>query len=176
MQRFAFTAGVMLLLLVISACGTVATPIQITLVPAGERPPSRFTDPVLIEGEAEYMLACAHCHGYALEGQLAATIPQSELMGMHIVPPHDSTGHTWMHPDQLLIRAIREGIPNPLQQFPMPAFGDTYTDEQLNAILKYMRFFWTEEQREHNRTVTELWASYDQPSTSIEPEVTASAP
>jgi len=170
-------AAISLLLIVITAaCGTTATPPPITLVPAGERPPSRFTDPELIEGEYLYNLACGHCHGYELQGQLAASIPQTELLGMHIVPPHDETGHTWMHPDQLLIRAIREGIPNPLQQYPMPAFGDAYSDAQINAILRYIRFFWTEEQREHNRRVTEQWAAIDQQFASTESATSEASP
>ncbi len=161
-HKLLVTAAALLFVGFSAACGTVAEPPVITLIPAGERPPSRFTDPELIEGEALYNLACAHCHGYELQGQLEASIPQTEALGMHIVPPHDETGHTWMHPDQLLIRAIREGIPNPLQQYPMPAFEDAYSDAQINAILRYIRFFWTEEQRDHNRRVTEQWAALDQ--------------
>lgn len=32
----------------------------------------------------------------------------------HPPPPHDSTGHTWHHPDQLLLALIRVGIGLPL--------------------------------------------------------------
>ncbi len=124
-------------------------------------PPSNLTDPVLLEGKQHYDLLCAHCHGYTLGGQLPQTIQQTLDLGMITVPPHDSTGHTWQHPDQLLIRTIREGIQNPLAQYPMPAFGSALTDAQLNAILAYIKTYWTEEQRQYQQRLTDNWAQLD---------------
>ncbi|MFN8530471.1 MAG: cytochrome c [Anaerolineae bacterium] len=163
--------------LVIAGCTQASPPLDITLIPAAERTPSRFTDPELAEGETQYNLLCAHCHGYNLEGQLAVTVPQTLNLGMHTVPPHDSTGHTWQHPDQLLIRVIREGIQNPLDQYVMPGFTDGVSDAQVNAILRYIKLSWTEAQREHNRQVTEQWAEMDRllgnaSATEVTPEAT----
>jgi hypothetical protein len=141
--------------------GSPASEGQITLVSPEDRTYTQFTDPVLIEGERNYNLLCAHCHGYNGEGQLAITISETQQLGMHIVPAHDSTGHTWQHPEQLLIRVIKEGVQNPLDQYPMPAYGDALSDETINAILTYIKLWWTEEQRAHQRGLTENWARID---------------
>lgn len=157
------TAPLLMLFLVLftAACSQPSTQPGSTLIPPSQRTPSRFTDPELAEGETQYNLLCAHCHGYQLEGQLAVTIPQTLNLGMHTVPPHDSTGHTWQHPDQLLIRVIREGIQNPLDQYPMPAFGDGLSEAQIRAILRYIKLSWTDAQREYNQRVTDQWAEID---------------
>ena len=59
------------------------------------------------------------------------------------VPPHDETGHTWHHPDAQLVEWVLNG------KFPgqMPAFGDRLSREQVEAILAYIKTWWTEEQR-----------------------------
>lgn len=153
----------LLLALLAAACGSRqqgGSP-EITLIPAEGRRPSTFTDPVLIEGEYNYNLYCAHCHGYDLRGQLGSTIEATERIGMHIVPPQDSTGHSWQHPDQLLIQVIKEGIPNPLFQYPMPPFGDVMTDAQIESVLAYIRLFWTEAQRQHQAQLTRNWAEME---------------
>src|SRR5688500_2304071 len=129
--RWAAAASLILLGgLALVGCGTVATPepLPITLIAPGQLPTSTFNDPVLRLGQEQYNLVCGHCHGYNGEGQLAATVQQTLDIGMHLVPAHDSTGHTWQHPDQLLFRVIVEGIQNPLDQFPMPGFGDGLSD------------------------------------------------
>ena len=135
------------------------TPV-ITLVP-GHVPTSSFSDPVLAAGENNYNLICAHCHGYNGEGQLASTIETSRQLGMDTVPAQNASGHTWEHPDQLLVRVIKEGIQNPLSQYPMPAFGDSLSDEDIHAILAYIRLWWTDEQRAHQARLTENWAALD---------------
>lgn len=135
------------------------TPV-ITLLP-GHIPTSSFSDPVLAAGQNSYNLICAHCHGYNGEGQLASTIETSRQLGMDIVPPQNSSGHTWEHPDQLLVRVIKEGIQNPLAQYPMPAFGDSLIDDDIHAILAYIKLWWTDEQRAHQARLTENWAELD---------------
>jgi cytochrome c553 len=167
----------LLVLLTLAACtpqriipppGSTATPrpttapaAGITLVAPDALPTSRFTDPVLVLGEYQYNLVCAHCHGYEGQGQLAESIPQTELLGMHTVPAHNADSHVYQHPDQLLIRVIKEGVQNPLSHFPMPAFEGALTDEQINAIIAYIKTWWTDEQRAHQAEVTQRWAEMD---------------
>ncbi len=113
------------------------------------------SSPELQEGQRIYDLRCAHCHGNSGDGQLPVTIPTAEAVGLHIVPPQDASGHTWMHPTQRLRQVIRDGIVNPLQQFPMPPFADVMTDEEIDWVIAYMALWWTEEQRIWQRQVTD---------------------
>jgi mono/diheme cytochrome c family protein len=161
-------------LVLLAACGTEATPISITLIAPEDLPTPIFTNPALIDGQYNYNFHCGHCHGYNGEGQLASSIPRAREMGLHLVPPQDSTGHAWEHPDQLLIRVIQDGIPNPLMQFPMRGFRDVLTEQQIRNILAYIRLWWTEPQRSHQRAATRLWADLErQFSAGITAEATA---
>jgi mono/diheme cytochrome c family protein len=154
------TYGIILLIvLLLVACSPAAefvTPMPATPLPTDA--PLRLTqiaaNPVLQVGKTEYDLRCAHCHGYSGEGQLPHTVENTLRLGMIPVPAHDSSGHTYLHGDDLLIKIIEEGVPNPLSQFPMPAFKDVLTDEQIIAVIEYMKLWWTEEQRAHQREVT----------------------
>lgn len=164
---------VLICFLLFAACGTAATPISITLVAPEDLPTRTFTDPALLDGQYNYNFYCGHCHGYNGEGQLASTIPRAREMGLHLVPPQDSTGHTWEHPDQLLIRVIQDGIPNPLMQFPMQGFKVVLTEQQIRNVLAYIRLWWTEPQRAHQRAVTRRWAELEQEfNVDITPEAT----
>lgn len=148
-----------LLSLLIAACAPAAPRYDITLVAPEDVPTTTFTDPVLAQGEASYNLLCAHCHGYEGEGQLEATIANTRALGMNLVPPSNADGHMWEHPDQLLIRVVQEGIQNPLDQFPMAEFGgeNGLSEDEIRAILAYIKLWWTDEQREHQATLTRNW-------------------
>ena len=164
LAQWFLAANVMLLGgLALVGCGAVVTPtpLPITLIAPGQLPTSTFNDPVLRLGQEQYNLVCGHCHGYNGEGQLASTIQNTRELGMNLVPPHDSSGHTWEHPDQLLFRVIKEGIQNPLDQFAMPAFGGM-TDEQINATIEYMKLWWTPQQRARQAALTQEWARREQ--------------
>lgn len=142
-----------------AACGGAATqPPALTLIAPEDLPTASFDDPVLRDGQLNYNLYCAHCHGYDGQGQIEESIANTLELGMHLVPAHNSTGHIWQHPDQLLLRVAKEGIPNPLSQFPMPPFGEVLTDEQIMGIYAYIKLWWTDEQREHQADVTARWA------------------
>jgi len=151
-----FVFSLLLFLLASAACAPQQR-YDITLVASGDLPTTTFTDPVLIRGEASYNLLCAHCHGYQGEGQLEATIANTRSLGMNLVPPANASGHMWEHPDQLLIRVVQEGIQNPLDQFPMAAFGDGVAEDEIRAILAYIKRWWTDDQRNHQATLTRDW-------------------
>ena len=59
------------------------------------------------QGEPLYAQYCASCHGANLEGVPDWKIVQPD--GKYLPPPQDSSGHTWHHPDDLLISVIIEG-------------------------------------------------------------------
>lgn len=148
-----------LLMIALAACAPETPPARfdITLVAPEDVPTTTFTDPQLVQGETSYNLLCAHCHGYNGEGQLEATIANTRSLGMNLVPPSNADGHMWEHPDQLLIRVVQEGIQNPLDQFPMPSFGEGVTESEIRAIFAYIRLWWTEEQVAHQAQVTQNW-------------------
>ncbi len=150
-----YAMPLVLCLLFLAACAGNETPASAPRIGAGNATAtSRFTDPVLQEAEVNYNRYCAHCHGYAGEGQLESTIANTESLGMHTVPPHDSTGHTWRHPDWLLFMVTRDGIDNPLDHYPMSGFSFALTDEQIWGVIQYIKTFWTDEQREYQAQIT----------------------
>lgn len=118
-------------------------------------------EPNLQAGERVYNLRCAHCHGYAGEGQLASTVPNTEQLGLHTVPPHDATGHTWQHPSQLIRQVILNGIENPVNHYQMSAFEGAVTEEEIDRLIAYMSLWWTDEQRDWQAQVTRRRAELD---------------
>ncbi len=89
-------------------------------------------------GRQVYAENCAACHGPNGEGQQGA-VPA----GQAPAPPHDPTGHTWHHPDAQLFQIVKFG-----GTMGMPAYKDTLTDDEIWAVLDYIKTFWTPEQRE----------------------------
>ena len=99
-------------------------------------------------GEEVYNANCASCHGAEGEGQFPNNPMQPDETGRIGAPPHTSAGHTWHHPDQLLIQIIREGSNAPQDMFyPMPAFGDQLSDEEIVAVLEFIKTWWSEDER-----------------------------
>lgn len=118
--------------------------------------PTPITDnPDLAQAQTAYETHCAHCHGYYLEGQLSSTVENTVEIGLHTVPPHNSEGHTWQHPDQLLIRTIQQGIQNPLNHFPMVGYESVLDEDDILGIIDYMRLYWTDEQIEYQAWLTD---------------------
>ena len=97
------------------------------------------------QGEALYAQSCASCHGGTLEG--APDWRKRLEDGSLPPPPHDNSGHTWHHADAVLIEIIRNGG-NPAYGSRMPAFRDALTEEQITAILDFIKSKWGKEERE----------------------------
>jgi mono/diheme cytochrome c family protein len=61
-------------------------------------------------------------------------------------PPHDESGHTWHHPDAVLFGITKDGLVPPYAprdyQSDMPAFGGTLSDEEIRAVLAYIKGHW----------------------------------
>jgi mono/diheme cytochrome c family protein len=127
---------------------------------SNERPDRQpLEDPVLQRGVQLYNAHCLGCHGGATGGTM-----------MDIPPPHNARGHTWHHPDCQLRDIIRNGsgamgevmrrMMNVPESVPrMPAFRDTLNEEDIAAILAYIKTWWTEEQRRTQRQITETHCS-----------------
>lgn len=101
-------------------------------------------------GRAIYAENCAACHGAKLEGQPNWQVRKDN--GRLPAPPHDENGHTWHHPDEQLFRITELGVKPPLApegyESDMPAFGDTLTDEQIWAVLAFIKNTWPTETRD----------------------------
>lgn len=109
----------------------------------------------LARGEALYDANCRSCHGGATGGQM-----------MDIPPTHNANGHTWHHPDCQLIDVVLNGsgemgemmrrmmgVPEDTPR--MPAFKGKLSEEDVEAILAYIKTWWTEEQRQAQARITE---------------------
>lgn len=114
-------------------------------------PPVPTLNPTqVVTGQAIYERLCAECHGANLEGQPDWKTQNED--GSFRSPPHDASGHTWHHGDNTLIEAIKLGgarlSANIGGTSNMPAFEDTLTDEEITAVLSYIKSTWPEETRQ----------------------------
>lgn len=96
-------------------------------------------------GRAIYAQHCAACHGAKLEGQpdWRTRRPDGKLPA----PPHDASGHTWHHDPETLFRIVKQGIAalaGPGYQTDMPAYAGVLSDEEIRAVLAYIRSTWPE--------------------------------
>ena len=116
------------------------------------------TDPALVaRGRVVYANNCASCHGAKLEGQpdWRQRLPNGRLPA----PPHDVTGHTWHHPDQVLVDIVKYGLV-PGKTAPegyesdMPAYGATLKDAEISAVLAYIKSSWPSDALEAQRNIT----------------------
>ncbi len=109
-------------------------------------------------GQEVYTEACASCHGANLAGQPNWKVRQAT--GRLPAPPHDDTGHTWHHPDQMLFEMTKLGIaafaPEGYES-DMPGFADTLSDEQIRAVLAYIKSTWPPEVRAQQERRTERY-------------------
>ncbi len=66
-------------------------------------------------------------------------------------PPHDDTGHTWHHPDEVLFGITKHGLVPPYAptgyESDMPAFGGVLTDSEIRSVLAYIASSWSGEVR-----------------------------
>ena len=108
-------------------------------------------------GKTLYMQHCASCHGPNLEGQ--PNWRNRMANGRLPAPPHDETGHTWHHPDKVLFGIVKFGVVPPYApdnyQSDMPAFRDKLSDEQINAILNYIKGTWPKDIQDQQRQINE---------------------
>ncbi len=100
-------------------------------------------DAALVQhGQQIYAVNCASCHGAQLEGQPSW---QKPLPTGHLpAPPHNQSGHTWHHPDEVLFHVIMAGT---TYESDMPAFQGLLSDHDVWATLSFIKSTWPEEIR-----------------------------
>ena len=128
---------------------------------ASENPAPAFISPssqeLVAKGKAIYGTHCAACHGVNLEGQSEwrQRLPNGRLPA----PPHDPTGHTWHHPDAVLVEIVKNGLV-PGKTAPegyesdMQAYGKVLSDGEIVAVLAYIKSTWPADILEMQKTVT----------------------
>ena len=115
-------------------------------------PPLPTLEAARVERGAElYAQYCAECHGANLEGALDWKRPLAD--GSYPPPPHDDSGHTWHHPDDLLLEIIAQGG-DPAANSRMPAFGDDVSQDDIASVLDFIKSRWGTEARQFQWWIT----------------------
>lgn len=104
-------------------------------------------------GKQVYADNCASCHGINLEGQTPnwrSPGPDGNLPA----PPHDQTGHTWHHTDELLFNLTKYGLAKAANlknyESNMPIYEDVLTDEEIIAVMSYIKSTWPRQIKERH--------------------------
>ena len=109
--------------------------------------------PQVARGAAVYAQHCASCHGANLQGQPDWRTRLAN--GRLPAPPHDDTGHTWHHPEEVLFGITKFGLVPPYApagyESDMPAFGGTLSDEDIRAVLAFIESRWSSDVLETRR-------------------------
>lgn len=113
----------------------------------------RPDDAVIVKQGAQiYLDRCVSCHGVKLQGQ--ANWRERGPDGRLPAPPHDASGHTWHHPDEVLIRITKDGVGRavgmPDYASNMPAFGDSLSDADIVAVLSWIKSQWSQQIRDRH--------------------------
>jgi S-disulfanyl-L-cysteine oxidoreductase SoxD len=110
---------------------------------------------VVATGSNLYEMNCASCHGANLQGQSEwrSRGPDDLLPA----PPHDASGHTWHHDDKTLFQITKLGVAKVIgdstYKTAMPIYADTLSDQQIIAVLSWIKAQWPPEVRKNNDLV-----------------------
>lgn len=96
-------------------------------------------------GKKMYSVRCAACHGAKLEGQ--PNRQQRLTNGRMPATPHDESGHTWHHADEVLFGITKHGLlpgecAPPRYESNLPAFGGKLSDEEIRTVLAFIKSHW----------------------------------
>jgi len=105
-------------------------------------------------GQQAYAANCASCHGANLEGQ--PDWRRRNENGRMPAPPHDASGHTWHHADRPLFTITKLGVGAvvPGYESDMPAFEGILSDDEIVAVLAWIKSTWPERERGFQAEVT----------------------
>lgn len=104
--------------------------------------PPRNLDPETLNiGKVVYDKHCKRCHG--LDGKGSSNWRAQGPDGKYPPPPLDGTGHTWHHPQVVLVNVIKDGSPGGMGN--MPAFRDKISDAEVDAVITWLQSLWSEQ-------------------------------
>jgi mono/diheme cytochrome c family protein len=108
----------------------------------------------LAVGARVYAENCASCHGANLEGQ--PNWRRLNENGRLPAPPHNACGHTWHLDDATLFGITKLGT----KEFTgldiesdMPGFTDVLSDDEIRAVLAYIKSRWPERIRQQQESI-----------------------
>lgn len=138
-MRWKLAIGLGAMALAAAAAAQMRAPATAGLLP--------YTDAARVaQGATLYADHCAACHGADLEGQ--PDWRDRDADGYLPAPPHDETGHTWHHADDLLIRIVAlgtEALVGGDYKSNMMGFSDVLTPDEIVTVLAYIKSTWPEE-------------------------------
>lgn len=143
---FRLTLGIALLLVVTIFVACSSSP-----APGSASTGGTASSTELALGQQLFTANCAACHGAMGQGQPNWHIPKPD--GILPAPPLNGDGHTWHHGDGFLYRVVSEG--GQFQETPtvpsfksgMPAFGTILSDDEIVAVLGYVKSLWADKTR-----------------------------
>lgn len=110
---------------------------------------------LVARGQRIYAAHCAACHGVHGEGQ--PNWRERGPDGLLPAPPHDAEGHTWHHPDGQLFAITKHGIAQVIGQpdyrSTMPIYDGVLSDDDIVAVLSWIKAQWPPEARRHHDQV-----------------------
>ena len=121
-----------------------STPIP-TIQTAPAVDPASMPGKEAIEESDLYSANCQVCHG-----------DSNGAGGRGGAPVHNDRGHTWHHPDAQLRGWVlngKLGFGSP----GMPALGDKLTEPEVDAILTFIKSWWTTDQRDSQADISERY-------------------
>ena len=134
-------------------------PALLALLAGCDQPPALLRPDdaqVVAQGGAIYAARCAACHGARLEGQ--PNWRERDASGKLPAPPHDASGHTWHHPDQVLFDITKYGVAKaanmPDYVTAMPKYEGVLTDGEIVAVLSWIKAQWPAKIRAQQDEVT----------------------
>jgi len=116
--------------------------------PDGPAPGDPANAVAVAVGARLYGAHCASCHGDSLQGEANWKVARAD--GVLPAPPHDASGHTWHHGDDLLFRYTKLGgaaIGPAGFKSGMPGFGDRLSDAEIWDVLAFIKSTWPEDIR-----------------------------
>ena len=103
---------------------------------------------VVQKGQGIYTKHCASCHGVDLAGEPDWKTPK--MSGRLPAPPHNESGHSWHHDTASLFNVTKYGpqyVAGDKYESDMPAFEKTLSDDEILAVLSYIKSTWPEKIR-----------------------------
>jgi mono/diheme cytochrome c family protein len=119
------------------------------------------------QGKRIYVDQCAACHGTNLEGQPNWKLRRPD--GKVPAPPHDASGHTWHHPDEQLFDITKRGTAAMVggdYKTDMREFGSILSDEEIWAVLAYIKSAWPPEIQMRHKRMNEMRRAMPAPQVS----------
>ncbi len=139
MTRVIVLAGVLgaMVMVAVVAIGTTSGPNRVDVL----RPDDKQVTEL---GRQIYAAHCSACHGVRLEGQ--PNWRQRDAQGRLPAPPHDASGHTWHHRDDVLFQITKVGVANAAKlssyESSMPVYEGVLTDAEIVAVLSWIKAQW----------------------------------